>query len=103
MFFLTAGTIFGWWLFLAPALYGIGNWVMYKTYTRINELGYFKESKDFRGATGLVPYIGQRLTGSRGIGWLLVLLSALNLLAVIVLELTIGVEVIGYLTKPTLK
>lgn len=98
VFFLTAGSLFGWWLFLCPVLFALGNWVMFKVYMRTANNNYFAmKDTSFDVASGLVPYLGQRLTGSIKVGWLLILFSLFNLLSVLVLELIVSVEVIGYL------
>jgi len=102
VFFLTAGSLFGWWLILSPVMFTIGNLVMFKVYNKIHQNNYFDESgRQACGTTGLVPYIGKALTGSNVVGWLLVFLSFFNLLSVLVLELIVGVEVFGYLASNT--
>lgn len=104
VFFLTAGSLFGWWMILSPIMFAIGNFAMFKVYNRIQQRGYFAESnRKLYGAAGLVPYLGQVLTGSNSVGWVLVALSLLNLLAVLVLELIVGVEVLGYLASQTFR
>lgn len=102
VFFLTAGSMFGWWMILSPIMFAVGNLVMFRVYNRIHDRGYFEESnRKLSGITGLVPYLGQALTGNNSVGWLLALLSLLNLLAVLVLELIVGVEVLSYLASHT--
>lgn len=102
VFFLTAASFFGWWIILSPIMFSIGNFVMFKVYNRIKDRGYFDESsRQLYGTTGLVPYLGQAFTGSNSVGWILALLSLLNLLAVLALELIVGVEVLGYLASHT--
>ncbi len=101
VFFLTSGSKYGWWLFLCPFMFAFGNWLMFKVYTTALAQGSLDEEADTPGVAGLIPYIGQRVSGSRRIGWLLVLLSVINLLAVLVLELIVGVEIISYLTHNT--
>jgi hypothetical protein len=99
VFFLTAAALFGWWLLLAPAMFAIGNWFMFRVFARTDERGYLSEAVDASGASGLLPYLGRKLTGSRAVAITLILLSLLNLLAVLVLELSVGVDVIGYLVQ----
>jgi Na+/proline symporter len=102
VFFLTAGPVFGWWVLLCPVMFALGNLVMFVVYKRTHARGYFKESDAVTlGKAGLIPYLGHRLTGNKVVGWLLVLLSAVNLLAVLVLELVVGVDVFGYLARHT--
>jgi hypothetical protein len=104
VFFLTAGGLFGWWLFLSPPMFAAGNWVMFEVFRRTIKNGYFDEtSMSAKGAAGLLPYLGQALTGSQNVGWLLTGLSLFNLLAVLVLELIVGVEVLGYLARNTFR
>jgi Na+/proline symporter len=104
VFFLTAGAVFGWWIVLGPFLFALGNWITFVVYNRTVAHGYFEERQvEATGAAGLVPYLGERLTGSKMIGWVLVLLSLVNLFAVLVLELVVGVEVFGYLSAHTLR
>lgn len=68
VFFLTAGSLFGWWMILSPIMFAIGNLLMFKVYNRIHERGYFNEpNRKLYGATGLVPYLGQAVTGSNSI------------------------------------
>lgn len=104
VFFLTSAKIYGWWLVLSPILFALGNLAMFWTYRRIRNLGYFEEAEKtaVTGAAGLVPYIAQCLTGKTFVGWLLVALSLLNLFAVLVLELVVGAEVLGYLATQAL-
>lgn len=102
VFFLTASQLFGWWVILSPIMFAIGNFVMFQVYSRIHTQGYFTESSTrLYGTTGLIPYLGQAVTGSNSIGWILLLLSLFNLLAVLSLELIVGVEVLGYLASHT--
>jgi hypothetical protein len=98
VFFLTATALFGWWILLSPVMFLVGNILMFAVYRRIRSKGYFEESDTtVAGAAGLVPFIVCRLTGSRGIGYFVLLLSLINLISVLVLELVVGVEVITYL------
>lgn len=98
VFFLTAGSLFGLWLLLCPVMFLAGNVLMFAVYRRIKAHGYFDEHPSgLIGASGLVPYLAVRLTGSRGVGYGVLLLSAINLIAVLVLELVVGVDVISYL------
>jgi hypothetical protein len=101
VFFLTATPLYGWWLLICPFMFGLGNYLLYRVYVRARGHGYFSESTTQFGISGLVPYLGYRLTGSNKIGWLILTISLLNLLAVLVLELVIGVEVIGFLVRHT--
>jgi hypothetical protein len=99
LFFLTAGSKYGWWIALCPVLFAGGNYLMFVVYGKIVRLGYFDEDPAaVLGAAGLIPYLGQRLTGSRLIAFVLLLVSLANLLAVLVLELTVGADVLIYLT-----
>jgi hypothetical protein len=98
VFFLATGASYGWWLLLCPLMFAAGNWLMLKAHGRINDLGYFVESPGVKkGVAGLIPYLGERLSGNRKVGWLLALFSLINLTAVLVLELRVGVEIFGYL------
>lgn len=101
VFFLTATPVYGLWVILCPLFFGLGTYISCSVYKRAEERGYFKENEFSRGSTGLVPTLGERLTGSRTIGWILVALSFINLLAVLVLELVVAVEVFGYLSEKT--
>jgi hypothetical protein len=102
-FFLTATTRFGWWILACPLLFAGGNFLMFRLYARIRALGYFEEAADVRsGASGLIPYLGTRLTGSRTVAMMLLAISLANLLAVLILELTVGVGVLGYLVTGAL-
>lgn len=102
VFFLTASSTFGWWIILSPIMFAVGNTFMFKVYNRIHKLGYFDESnQQLFGITGLIPYIGLAVSGSNLVGWILVLLSLFNLLAVLVLELLVSVEVFSYLASNT--
>jgi hypothetical protein len=102
-FFLTAATKFGWWIMACPLLFAGGNFLMFRIYARIRALGYFEETAHVRsGASGLIPYLGTRLTGSRTVAMLLLAISLANLLAVLILELTVGVSVLGYLVTGAL-
>ena len=102
VFFLTAGALYGWWMILSPIMFAVGNFVLFYVYNRIHDNGYFTESnQNHYGASGLIPYLGMALTGSNFIGWILLLLSLFNLLAVLSLELIVGVEVFGYLASHT--
>ncbi len=98
VFFLTAGVVYGWWMILSPLAFAIGNWIMFAVFKKTHRNGYFSESSPQQGGAGLVPYLGERLTESKTVGCLLLLLSIFNLMAVLVLELVVGVEVFGYLT-----
>jgi hypothetical protein len=99
VFFLTAGAFYGWWLLLSPLMFLVGNAVMFWVYGRMKLNGYTVEANsDPAGATGLVPFLATKLTGSRGVGLGILLLSLLNLVAVFVLELVVCVEVVSYLT-----
>ena len=103
LFFLTASSFFGWLIFLSPLMFAVGNFVMFKVYNRAEINGYFEENNSKNaGITGLVPFLGQSITGSKEVGVILVLVSFLNLLAVLVLELFIGADVISYLSHNTL-
>ncbi len=101
LFFLTAGDKYGWWIALCPFLFAIGNYFMFRVYRRVHELGYFDEDTELEevGVAGLIPYLGQRLTGSSVVSLVLLVISVANLLAVLVLELTVGVEVFSYLVQ----
>lgn len=100
LFFLTAGSKYGWWIALCPLLFAAGNYFMFLVHARIVKQRYFNEDAGVvAGAAGLIPYLGQRLTGSRAVALLLMVISLANLLAVLVLELTVGVEVLTYLTE----
>lgn len=100
VFFLTAAALFGWWLFLSPLMFLLGNIVMFAVYRRIKLNGYFSENpNDQIGAAGLVPFLATRLTGSRVIGYVVLILSLINLIAVLVLELVVTVDVITYLVN----
>lgn len=102
VFFLTASPIYGLWIMLSPVMFAVGNYVMFIVYKRINEKGYFTErTTKEHGVSGLVPYIAKLVSGSNTVGWLILLLSLLNLLAVLALELVVGVEVFGYLAGHT--
>lgn len=102
VFFLTASSTFGWWIIISPLMFAVGNMFMFKVYNRIHKMGYFDESnQQLFGITGLVPYIGLAVSGSSIVGWILVFLSLFNLLAVLVLELLVGVEVFSYLASNT--
>ena len=103
VFFLTASAFYGWLIFLSPIMFAIGNYTMFKVYNRANANGYFQEKNVVRsGLTGLIPYLGQSVTGDKKTGVFLVFLSFINLLAVLVLELYIGADIISYLFNNTL-
>lgn len=103
VFFLTAGSFYGWWLLLCPLLFAAGNGVTYLVYKKVEARGYFNEGPvGPLGGSGLLPFLGQRLSGRTSVGWALMLLSMINLLAVFVLELIVGVEVISYLVTHAL-
>jgi hypothetical protein len=103
VFFLTASSLFGWLIFLSPIMFAIGNYVMFNIYRKTKENNYFAEDETVRsGLTGLIPYLGQSVTGSKKIGLFLVALSFVNLLAVFVLELFIGADIISYLFHNTI-
>ncbi len=100
VFFLTASSLFGWWLLLSPLMFGLGNWFTFVVFRRTVAKGYFRtERPGTEGAAGLVPFLGQCFTGSKAVGLFLMLLTVVNLLAVLVLELIVGVEVITYLVQ----
>ncbi len=101
VFFLTAGALYGWWLFLCPLMFALGNWVMYRVYLGAEKRGSLREETGGVGAAGLIPFISQQVAGSRRIGLAVALLSVLNLLSVLVLELLVGVEIFSYLTGNT--
>lgn len=104
VFFLTAAPLFGWWLLMCPFLFAVGNWVLYRVYLSVDANGYFAETPgQTEGVSGLIPFLGYRLTGSRSVGWLLLIVSLVNLLAVLTLELVIGVEVFGYLASRSME
>lgn len=99
LFFLTAGTRYGWWIVVCPLLFALGNFLMFGVYRRARRNGYFVEGQyTVAGASGLLPYLGKRLTGSNTVSFLLMVISMINLLAVLVLEMTVGVDVFIYLT-----
>jgi len=76
----------------------LGNVAMFAVFRRIRAQGYFDEAdRTVVGASGLVPFIVCRLTGSKGVGYGVLLLSLINLLSVLVLELVVGVDVLTYL------
>jgi hypothetical protein len=97
LFFLTAGSQYGWWIAVCPLMFAVGNYLMFGVYRRVGALGYFNESRSSKGVAGLVPYLGRRFTGSVVVAIVLLLISILNLLAVLVLELAVGVDVLIYL------
>lgn len=100
VFFLTAGVIYGQWVIISPLFFVFGNILMFYVYRRLKYNGYFSsqnQSQDVR--SGLIPFIGYRLSGKKGIGWLLSVFSLINLLSLIVLELIVGVEVLGFLVE----
>lgn len=100
VFFLTAGSLYGFWLLLCPLFFALGNWIMFLVYQRTRRNGYFDEGRaNTSGVTGLIPYLGQKLTGRKYVAWLLLLLSIVNLISVLVLELIVGVSVLGYLSN----
>lgn len=102
VFFLTAGSMFGWWMILSPIMFAVGNAIMFKVYNRINAKGYFVENcRNIRGVTGLIPYLGKAVSGNNSVGWIVLVLSVFNLLSVLTLELIVGVEVFGYLSSNT--
>jgi hypothetical protein len=96
VFFLTAGAFFGWWLLLSPLMFAVGNWFMLAVYRRSAARGYLSDAQA-HGAGGLIPYLARRLTGDPKVGVLVLVLSILNLIAVLVLELKVGAEVLLYL------
>ncbi|MCB0536168.1 MAG: hypothetical protein KDE33_01450 [Bacteroidetes bacterium] len=104
VFFLTASAFFGWLTFLSPIMFAIGNYVMFKVYSKAEKNEFFNEKSTTRsGLTGLIPYLGETITGSKKIGLFLVALSFINLLAVLVLELFIGADILSFLFSNTLK
>jgi len=104
VFFLTASAFFGWLTFLSPIMFAIGNYIMFKVYIRAEKNEFFSEKTGNRsGLTGLIPFLGEVITGSKKIGLFLVGLSFINLLAVLVLELFIGAEIISFLFSNTLQ
>jgi Na+/proline symporter len=100
-FFLTNAWRFGIGLLICPALFALGNWVMFLLYRRGKALGYFEEGStpENRGSSGLLPYLGEILSGSKAVGYFLKFIVSLNLLALIVLELTFGIKILSYLTQ----
>jgi hypothetical protein len=102
LFFLGSGRLFGIWLLLCPILFGAGNWLMFFVYRRALHFGYFQASSSSSRQTGLIPFLAMRLTNNESVGWSVTLMSVLNLMAVLVLELVVGVDVIGYLASNTL-
>jgi hypothetical protein len=101
LFFLVSGRQLGAWLLLCPVLFGAGNWLMFIIYRRASGLGYFEASHAFSRQTGLIPHLAAVLTDSKLVGWLVTIMSVMNLTAVLVLELVVGVDVIGYLSSNT--
>ena len=100
VFFLTAGSIYGLWLILSPLMFAIGNWLMFRIYEKIKSNGYFEvNNQKMSIANGLLPYLGYTLTSNRKVGWLIAFFSLFNLFSILVLELVVGVEVLGYLSK----
>ncbi len=98
VFFLTLAPVFGWWLVLCPVMFAVGNLVLYRVYRSAVQNGYFVESDpQIKGVAGLVPYLIYRVTGSSAVGWIALFLTALNLVAVLTLELIVGVRVLQYL------
>jgi hypothetical protein len=102
LFFLGSGRLFGAWLLLCPIFFGAGNWLMFMVYRKALRFGYFTSPSGLSRQTGLIPFLATRLTNNEAIGWLVTLMSVLNLTAVLVLELVVGVDVLGYLSSHTL-
>ena len=104
VFFLTVSPFFGWLTFLCPIMFGIGNYIMFKVYSKAEKNEFFCEKASKRsGLTGLIPYLGETITGSKMIGLFLVALSFVNLLAFLILEIFIGADLISFLFSNTLQ
>jgi hypothetical protein len=101
-FFLLNAWRFGFALVLCPLLFAMGNWLMLQVYKAADARGYFAEQTDDAGAgiSGLLPYFCELLSGSRAVGQFLKYIVELSLLALLVLELTVGVAIIEYITQP---
>lgn len=100
-FFLSGVGQYGYWVLVCPALFGFGTWIMLQVYKRVLALGYLAENEAaaVNGSAGLLPYLGELLTGSSIVGRVLSAIVSLNLYALIVLELTVGVPLIAHLVR----
>ena len=99
-FFLTSGSAFGARLFLCPLFFAAGMYILYCVYNRARNNGYFNTgpSRGRFSEIGLIPYLGVRLTGSKKIGWMLLVICALPLLGLLTLEIAFGIQIVEYLT-----
>jgi Na+/pantothenate symporter len=91
--FLTSAGVFGFHLLFCPVAFGVGVLFMLFVYRRVEQRGYLDQSTP----SGLIPYLGHRLTNSRPVGYSLVVASVLPLLAILALELLYGIRFLDYL------
>ena len=95
IFFLTSAGNLGPHLLFCPATFALGLYLMFFVYKRVAALGHLDQSV----ASGVIPYLGQRMTNSRVVGGLLLIASILPLAAIVVLELVYGIPILLYLLK----
>lgn len=98
-FFFIYGPRYGIQLFWCPIFFAAGILIMYWVYCRASENGYFSQGSSYRGYVygGLLPFMGKQLSGSEGVGSLILVICSLPLLGLLTLEVFFGIQLIDFL------